>query len=313
MYFGEFLIKNKIISESDLLEALAFQSESMPSILRLLIEKNKISPHELFDLSSQFRDSFDLVQALIDKKKLSQQEANDFYMEQMSRRLPLGQVLIKKGILTVDQLNSIVGDYFGQRYEHENVAVNLSNASSERVEMNQAALESLRELGMDLGDLGGSTNQTTMNVLDTVIQPPVDVQDINPMLDQFEQVFSEKFKNKIKKLISIMMSENNSNADISNYYNSLFRDLHILKGAIVLASLSSMNTLVSSWEDEIEKALKENNDFMKSWCHKHLKKLDQVIDFLWLARMKVHQDHGESNLLKDAKFLSERESLFYQK
>lgn len=110
-----------------------------------------------------------------------------------------------------------------------------------------------------------------------------------------------------------MMSENNSNADISNYYNSLFRDLHILKGAIVLASLSSMNTLVSSWEDEIEKALKENNDFMKSWCHKHLKKLDQVIDFLWLARMKVHQDQGESNLLKDAKFLSERESLFYQK
>ena len=71
MFFGEFLVTKKAISEDQLLDALTYQVEHLPSFMRVLREEKIIPSSDLFQLIKvQMETNSDLVGVLRDENKI---------------------------------------------------------------------------------------------------------------------------------------------------------------------------------------------------------------------------------------------------
>lgn len=284
MYFGDYLVDKRIITSSQLIEALAYQLEHLPSPIRLIHEAGIISPGELLLLiKSQIKQDIDLFSVLIEQKKLSREQASDLALKQWSRRMPLGEVLVVLSMLTKDQLELHLDSYFEIK-ENSSTAP----AVSEETLINDAALESLRELGIDPSVLGHDSipHESSRTI---AYQPKEEV-------NHFLSVYNEKQKNKMLKLISIIEDTMTKSEDVSNYINSLFRDLHLIKGAIFLSEISSLESVTTSWDESLESALSKGDGSAHKWCASHLKSFRLFLEQLWLIREKIAEDKTDSGI-----------------
>jgi uncharacterized protein involved in tolerance to divalent cations len=294
MYFGDYLIKKKVISYDQLLQALCYQLENLPSLIRLVWEAKIINSDELLVmLKSQIQSDSDILTMLKNSKKIDDQKIAEIEMIQMSKKIPLGEVLVKMNYVNVELVNEALREFYDNKFhleEHSENKIDSKIVASSEVEISDAALESLRELGMSL-DSGLSAPEVKQNF------------EVKPFIDQYSELFTEKYKNKLKKLIEILAKESNGTSDISNYYNSLYRDLHLLKGSITLSELHSQEEIISVWERQIEQVLTKSNDDIRKWCKSNLDLLSQTIDILWDARSKIIKDRTDQGLESDENFV----------
>jgi hypothetical protein len=291
MYFGDYLVEKKIINQVQLIEALCFQIESLPSLIRIVLEENITSADTLLDIiKKDAKDDQDILLTLVNRKIVDAKKASEIELKQVSKRVPLGEIIVKLNMANSEDVNKALQDFYDNKFN-----INEESTSNDSgVELNSAALESLKELGMSL-------DASPTNV---VIATPA-----NPFIAQYLDLFSDKYKNKLKKLISIIAKEVDGPSDISNYYNSLYRDLHLLKGTINLCEFKIQDELVSVWEREVEKTVTKPNDEIRSWCKLKLPLLDRSIDLLWYARGVIEKNQNEQNLSTDNVYLIDANSI----
>lgn len=291
MYFGDYLVQKNVISYEQLLQALCFQIESMPSMIRIVIDNKIVDAKEMLELLKlQAKDDLDILEILKNKNKLTKDKITELEMKQVSFKVPLGEALVKLKFSTMETIENHLKEFYDQKFHLSN-----EPQSVNEVEISAAALESLKELGI-------SFDGPATNVSITTGTP-------KPFIDQYLDLFSEKFKKKLFKLIEILEKEINTDSDISNYLNSLYRDLHLLKGAIVLSELGQQEKLINAWENKIEALLTKNNDQIRTWCKSHLSLLIQSVDILWDARTHIENHKTDELLEQNEKFLSDIESL----
>jgi hypothetical protein len=276
---------------------LCFQIENLPSLIRLVWESQILDSKELLELiKKQIKDESDLITILKKEKKITDAKIVELELLQMSKKIPLGEALVKLNFTNIDIINNALKDFYDNKFHLEVETKNTPKIEKQEVEISDAALESLRELGMTLEiEPTGAKVTNTFNA--------------KPFVDQYLDLFTEKFKNKVKKLIQIIGNEVASESDISNYFNSLFRDLHILKGTIILSELNTMEEFVTIWENKIEKVLTKSNDEIRSWCKKNLPLLDNGIDLLWQARIIISKDKTDEGLIQDENFINDLNSI----
>lgn len=286
MYFGDYLIEKKIINSDQLVKALCYQLESLPSLIRVVWESQLVNSNELLDiLKSQVKDDTDILSTLKKLNKIDDQKINELELKQMSMKIPLGEVLVKLQFVSSEHINTALKDFYENKFNVNSAPEAKPTTTSNEIEISEAALESLRELGMTLEQ--------------TPAAPTVSVVTTKPFIDQYLDMFTEKFKNKLKKLIEILNTETNGTSDISNYYNSLYRDLHLLKSTITLSELSTQEKFVSAWEASIEKVLMKSNDDIRTWCKNNLAILSDSIDLLWKSRTIIQRDKTDEALNSD--------------
>lgn len=292
MYFGDYLIEKKVINQTQLIEALCFQIESLPSLMRIVLEEKITATDILLDIiKKEAKDDQDIIKSLINRNILDENKASELELKQVSKRIPLGEIIVKLNMAKSDVVNSALQEYYEKKF---NINDEVDMQSTSDVELNAAALESLKELGISLDSGPVSVKVST----------PAD-----PFVLQYLELFSEKYKNKLKKLISIIQKEVEGASDISNYYNSLYRDLHLLKGTVNLCEFKIQDELVSLWEREIEKTVTKSNDEIRSWCKVKLPLLDRSIDLLWYARSVVEKNQSEQSLGTDNVYLVDANSI----
>lgn len=295
MYFGDYLVQKNVISYEQLLQALCFQIESMPSMVRIVIENKVVDAKEMLELiKKQAKDDLDILHLLKSEKKISDDKIVELEMKQFSYKVPLGEALVKLNFSTIDIIDRHLKEFYDQKFNLTNDEKSTAVKSNE-VEMNAAALESLRELGFDI-DVP-ATN-VAVNSIET-----------KPFIDQYLDLFSEKFKKKLLKLLEIIEKEVQTDSDISNYFNSLYRDLHLLKGAVVLSELTSQEKFLNAWEIKIESLLSKNNDEIRSWCKSQLSLLVQSVNLLWDARLQIEVHKTDAGIESSERFVSEIEDL----
>lgn len=281
MYFGDYLIERKIISPAQLIEALAYQMENLPSMIRIVHESNLVPADDLLHLiKTQIKQDIDIFTVLLNQKKLNQSQLNDFALKQWSRRVPLGEVLVKLNLLTRDQLEVHLDSYFEAKDRQAKVT-----PANESI-ISDAALDSLRELGIDpsaLGEMLSSSSEKQM------LAPKEEV-------NNFLNVYNEKQKNKMLKLIEIIAEARSKNEDVGNYINSLFRDLHLIKGTIFLSEIRVLERPISLWDESLEKALAGNSDTVNKWCSIYLAKIRLFVEQTWLVRQKIDNDKTDDDL-----------------
>jgi hypothetical protein len=295
MYFGDYLVQKKVISYEQLLQALCYQIESMPSMVRIVIENKLIDAKEMLELiKKQAKDDLDILHLLKSEKNISDDKIVELEMKQFAYKIPLGEALVKLNFSSIDVVDKHLKEFYEQKFNLSN-SEDKQKAPAVEVEMSEAALESLRELGFDID--GPATNVTVAS-----FEP-------KPFVDQYLDLFSEKFKKKLLKLIEIIEKEVTTDSDISNYFNSLYRDLHLLKGAVVLSELTSQERFLNAWENKIENLLSKNNDEIRSWCKSHLNILVQSVNLLWDARLQIVVHKSDIVIENDERFMSDIEDL----
>lgn len=294
MYFGDYLVQKQIISYEQLLQALCYQIESMPSMIRIVLDNKLVDAKEMLELlKKQAKDDLDILEILKNEKKLSPEKISELEMKQFAYKIPLGEALVKLNFSTLDAIDKHLKEFYEQKFNLAEIPQESSKASD--VEISAAALESLKELGIDIN--GPATNVSVNHLTP------------KPFIDQYLELFSEKFKKKLLKLIDILEKEAGSDSDISNYLNSLYRDLHLLKGAVVLSELNLQEKFISSWENKIEELLAKNNDEIRAWCKLKLNALVLSVNLLWEARQHIDQHKTDQLLESDERFLSDIEEL----
>ena len=296
MFFGEFLVIHKVINEDQLLDALTYQVENLPSFIRVLRDEKIISSEDLFRMIKiQLETNSDLVEVLRDEKKLDELQLHNLFLKQASNRKMLGEVLVELNITDQATVESKLYEFLRNKDNLNQIKIDEEKAilksTSKEVEISDAALESMRELGLDTG--GMSSNDKALNTTESISENTQPAEE-NIFVDEYLGVFNNKMKNKLAKLVEILKKSAQDDSDIANYFNSLYRDLHVLRGAAQAGELAITENFLGEWEAVIERNVTKNSEVIRKWCGNGLPALEQGLAHLWQLREIIAKDKSET-------------------
>jgi hypothetical protein len=306
MFFGEFLVMKKVINEDQLLDALTYQIEHLPSFLRVIREEKILPTSELFRMVKvQLETNSDLIGVLRDENKIDEKQLHNIFAKQASNRKMLGEVLIELKMTDQSTVENMLYDFLRDKDNLKKIKqVETAKEVTEfpkEIEMSEAALESLRELGMVI-----DTPATAKSAPVKTSSEPVEA---NIFVEEFLNVYNNKMKNKLAKLLDILKQSEQDDSDISNYFNSLYRELHVLKGAAQVGDLKVTENFLAAWEKVIETLMTKKVPEIKSWCSAGLPALEEGLTHLWSMREAVANDKTEVNIQSIAELLDVVKSL----
>lgn len=111
--FGEFLVETGRVKEEILLEALIDQMRNMPSVVEMVYERRLLTPSELLRaLTHQTKFQVDFKRACRDLKLWSPALEAAIKKELDAKRVPIGQILVKKG-LDFESMTKAFDEYLG--------------------------------------------------------------------------------------------------------------------------------------------------------------------------------------------------------
>lgn len=292
MYFGEFLLNKKIINEEQLLDALVYQVEHLPSFLRVLREEKTFSSKDIVRMIQvQLESNSDLITILKEEFKIDELGIHKLYQKQVSNRKMLGSVLVELKIVEQSVIEKMLHEFLRDKENFkkakiEEIAKPLQ-APAQKIEISEAALESLRELGLSDEDFVVSTSSVEKVQSDEIT---------NPFVEEFLNVFSEKMHNKFLKLIGFLEQSSNDESNTINYFNTLYTDLYILKEAASLTNLSFSSHLFSTWGELVEQKMMLENEQLKNWIREVLPLLEKSLTYLWEIRALIVKDKSEDHI-----------------
>ena len=153
MNFGDYLLSKNIISEDQLLDAITYQLEHMPSFLRVLRNEEILSSREILQLIRMQFDSDDgFVGILKSEKKIEKKMLQALYKKQTEGRNMLGGVLVELKFVEQSVVEKMLYEFLGNKENLKTTSKPVLAGSEIKkaveIEVSEAALESLRELGL---------------------------------------------------------------------------------------------------------------------------------------------------------------------
>lgn len=115
-FFGEYLINRNLICENQLVQALIYQLHELPSIPEIILKMGLMESHvllEILEIQNWKRCTF--VQAAQELGYWTTKISNQIDTHLNSIRLPLGQILVKLGFVTFDQMNQALDQYLSDK------------------------------------------------------------------------------------------------------------------------------------------------------------------------------------------------------
>jgi hypothetical protein len=107
MYLGDYLVNEKIITSDQLVTALCYQLESMPSFFRLIFEQKLVDSNTLLNLiKKHIKDDVDILNVLVNEKILNQDQVNELAQLQVSKKMPLGETLVHLNVISPQALKT---------------------------------------------------------------------------------------------------------------------------------------------------------------------------------------------------------------
>jgi TusA-related sulfurtransferase len=191
------------------------------------------------------------------------------------------------------------------------VAIPSTTTNNNEVAVSSAALESLKELGLsadseiselessiEVGDVELSKEKVSDETGPDQDKKSEDSGDLNDaFLEQLLTTFDSHMLSRLKKIVSIIEDTAKADGDIANFFNSLYRDFHVIKGVARLSEAKNLETLIDKWEEVIEKLFSNSNEDNKKWVGNNLADLSEVIEFMWNIRESISSSRTESTFM----------------
>jgi len=306
MFFGSYLVRKNIIKLEDFIACTTEQIKSNKTLLEILYENSVLSEDQILSLvDEQFDSKKTFGQILSDKGLVEDSKLKLIFESSTSSQKSFTEVLKEKSILAQQDLVKYFADY-----EKESISEEGSINGDDSVEISSAALESLKELeGVDLGDLAGLESASdsgdiseaaleSLREIDASAADNISVSDskTNAFASDFLETFNEELYEKLNKIIKIIFKTAEEEGDFSNFFNSLFRELHIIKGSARLASFSKIEKALDEWEESIEFFFKLSDIQKATWLNDNGKNLKQLVELCWELRNQIASKNSENEI-----------------
>lgn len=303
MFFGSYLVRKGIIKIEDFIACATEQIKSNKTYLEILYENSLLSAEQILTLvDDQFESKKTFSQIISEKNLIDASKLRLVLESSSSLQKSFSEILRDKSILGQEDL---VKHY--AEYEKNLVSEPEVNNAGESVEISSAALESLKELeGVDMGDLvetkseeiGGDISAAALESLKEIDANAakgisVNNPESNAFVSDFLETFSEQLYNKLNKIITIIFKTADEEGDFSNFFNSLFRELHIIKGSARLANFSKIEKALDEWEESIEFFFKLPDNQKNSWLTENGDSLKKLVDLCWDIRNQIAEKKSE--------------------
>lgn len=336
MFFGEYLLSKNIISRGQLLEVLADQEKSTKSVFEIIQSESFFEKMNLSKaVHTMYKKRISFLNACLEADILAQNECESVISKMQESRPNFLELLVEKSFLSAEDINKHYEDFLNtdDLLPSEPVANN-SNESDE-VEISDAALESLRELGIDDSSLKSEASSSSAPVLNEETSGEGEVEisaaaleslkeiggvssdilnelessaggsasdsdksssnstEVEGFVSQYLDTFNNKTYKKMSKVVGMIYSTAEAGSDVANIMNSLYRELHITKGAACLADLKISEKLLDVVEELLEKLFKLPNNELIKWVKTNLTCLEDCIEILWDLRGAIQSGGNE--------------------
>ncbi|OUR96118.1 hypothetical protein A9Q84_07075 [Halobacteriovorax marinus] len=322
MYFGSYLVRKEIIKIEDFITCATEQIKSNKTLLEIVFENSILNEDQILSLvDKQYDSKKTFVQIIRESDLIEDSKLLTYYESSSSNQKSFSDILKEKSILGQDDLLKYYEDY-----EKSNVSDPKASIGGDTVEISSAALESLKELeGINLGELAtleksvevpaeisteasSDEPQISAAALESLKELDAgaaeglaqDGEQSSAFVDDFLDIFSDHLYTKLNKIIGIIFKTADEEGDFSNFFNSLFRELHIIKGAARLAHFAKIEGAIGQWEAGIEFFFNLSEKQKKSWLKEHGSSLSQLVELCWDIRNKIATNNSETSL-EDAK------------
>lgn len=156
-FFGKFLIEKNVVNAGEVINALSTQMESQPSTLRILKEKNLLDDSKIVEIIAYTSNTGkSLISALKEKNLLSDEQIIEVASERTKGGMSFAEALLEHSKVDAKQIQDLLAEYESLPKDQAEVQLDKPAATVEvsssstggEGEINAAALESLKELGM---------------------------------------------------------------------------------------------------------------------------------------------------------------------
>ncbi len=316
MFWGEFLVEKKLITDDQLFEALSIQSKTQRSYAEIIFSEKIISRDEIFKLMNlSLQKKEDVITIARTHKILSEDQISKvltiFFKEQQS----LGSILIQKWNLSSSQLMNLYSEYVesyprvhkrsrvekpacpiidSKKKEKNESSIKADIKSTDFKEesiINEATLESLRELG---------------NFDESILKPRKS--EFSDYISLFDK---EKYK-KFYKLISIIIDISYKGDKVSNFFNSLFKEFCLLNSSLEKVESAPLSkNIIDNFESIFMSLMSKDNQFLSNIVDQYISMFTDAIDLLWNLRCEIeekgHEPSGDEAVIwkeKNSEILS---------
>jgi len=184
-YFGEYLIDKKLINEESLIEALIEQVCLQPPVSKIVYDNKYLSTEQILKiLKIQQEKKIDFIQAARQIELWSDHIDTQVTNKLNEKRLPIGEILLQKKYIQVDQLSHALDEFLSNSYSP--VSEEASKANKNITEV--LSEDELTEINLNFSE---SLNQELINTIDFLQQ--VDILEADPGI--YENMLSELYKN----------------------------------------------------------------------------------------------------------------------
>jgi len=262
MYLGQYLVEQKIVSDTDILNSVVEQVESSPSVLRIMSDLNLVPPAVLISIvDSSIKTQKSVSQLLLEKRLISKQDMDKILSEQARQTRSLSEILIDKKLIDHDDCQIAIEA--SEKLDssnpevleiQENIGVVSSSEESTEDsgddEISWAALETLKETGAVPDDEIKRLEAKLKKKSNVEAVPVVEEKTSEMSLDLFTTEFVTLLNE--NRVLDLKEKLNQLGVNGLDAIDQIFDELHLLTGAAKMAGLQLFSKLFESWEKVIE-------------------------------------------------------------
>lgn len=331
MFFGKFLIQKNIITEEQLLTASIEQLKSQPSAIEVLKNAFDFNTSQLLDIVEKSvlssKSIFECINLNNDQK--------DIYIKYLyTNSESLGQCLVKLEYISSDELGVQLKDYIGSGHslnnieKSENTSATISNdSSSDDVGISNAALDSLKELGLDnideIKELESKLSDSDNKSSDVAVNSAA-LESLNELGIQYDSqdLTNEPDKSSIKESnyeseFLKFFTEDTFNGLIvltkslaKGFDASIIKDLHQtvseILGYSTIEDLEELTRLFHSYQKVLEAVLDDSCDFTQINFLTFTSALKEGFSIAWEIRQGLCETFSEEKVFEKKSDLKTR-------
>ncbi|MGB0454189.1 MAG: hypothetical protein ACPGJV_10805 [Bacteriovoracaceae bacterium] len=316
MDFGIFLLDQEAIDGETLIEAYIEQQQSSPPLMKILLHEMGINALDLIKvIKFQDKNQIDFIRALKESNLIAQETIIQAFRLKSEKSKSLSEILVEKRKLNQDICKSLLEKFLSlspQAQEPDNVKREASEPSAQSPGINQAALDSLKEL-MGSGDidevmikeLESPSDSSSQDESSPERQDKSDSLGLSEKLknlkngqDTFDKDFTPEILNKYnaKKIVSFskafkMYMQNKS---FDDSFQEITTSLHEIVGIAKLANAHNLSLIL----EVLEHAMR-NLDKNDTPTKEQLELLHTLFSLSVKVRNHIEQNQTEENLYEE--------------
>lgn len=279
--FGEYLIEKKLVRPKELVRAVVMQHKKTPGLLEIVYAKKLLDePHLLQALAYQARNGTDFKQSCVALGFWTDAIEETVHLEINTHRVPVGQILVKNGDLSMETAASALSDYFRSSPEKNYASILLR--SDQTLEKKTDVSAVIREEPRELPE-------------EAVFEPNFHRVD-GQLLQDYLDLLCEDKKNELEKILVDIETGSKGGvreASTETLLKALFRDLHTIKGTARFIRAEVSEHLVHVCEDYLSLYI----CFFEKMEDKDFESLTSLflnaLDFVWDIRKPLMENGSE--------------------